>query len=66
MSAPDPSVTVVRIELPTPDIVVVRDGAGRVVIFADVRVPDREVEAAIDDLGAICAGPAYPLSAGGR
>ena len=52
---------VVRIELPTPDIVVVQGAAPGVLLFADVRVPEADVAAAIDNLDAILAGPGYPL-----
>lgn len=67
MSGPDAStrdgLTVVRIELPTPDIVVVRDGAGDVVMFADARLAQAEVDAAVADLDGIMAGPAYAVCA---
>jgi hypothetical protein len=46
----------VRIELPTPDIVVVRDGTDRVMMFADTRLAQAEVDAPVADLDAIMAG----------
>ena len=49
------------LEKPTPDIVVVQGAAPGVLLFADVRVPEADVAAAIDNLDAILAGPAYPL-----
>ena len=57
--------SVVRIELPHPDIVVVQAETGGVVLFADPRVPDVDVAAAIDDLDTILAGPSYPLRLAG-
>lgn len=59
------AVTVVRAELPHPDIVAVTGARPGVLLFADTRVPDAEVAAAVDDLPAILAGPSYPLRPAG-
>ena len=56
------SLTLVRIALPTPDVVVVRDN-GALIVFADASLPAHIVEDAITNLDQILEGPAYPLSA---
>lgn len=58
-----PSPIVIRAELPTPDIVVVRTSDGRSLLFADNHVTQTEIDRAVGDIDAILAGPAYPLGA---
>jgi hypothetical protein len=56
------SLTLVRIALPTPDVVVVRDN-GTLIVFADASLPADIVEDAITNVDQILKGPAYPLAA---
>jgi hypothetical protein len=56
------SVTLVRIDLPTPDVVVVQDN-GTLIIFVDTSLPAHIVEDAITNLDQILEGPAYLLRA---
>jgi hypothetical protein len=53
------SVTCVRIDLPTPDIVIVRGGDGGLILFADTSLPAETIERAITDIDQIVAGPTF-------
>ena len=55
-TAPD----IIRVELPTPDMVIVRT-ASRLMMFADTRVSDLDVHAAVADLDVILEGLPYCL-----
>lgn len=54
-------VQVVRLDFPTPDIVVVRYPDGAVDVLVDYRVAEVVVEAAVDDLSGILQSRAYAL-----
>lgn len=60
MTQPAPPL-VIRADLPTPDVVVVRGGDGTLTLFADSTLPQSTVDAAVGDLEAILAGPAHAL-----
>jgi len=51
----------VRLHMPTPDMVLVRNRDGRLILFADDRVSDHAVCAALLEFGAILGGLPYPL-----
>ena len=53
--------TVVPADLPTADVVVVRDPGGHVVVFVDPRVPRPVVADTLADLDAVMGGRAYVL-----
>lgn len=55
------SLHVIRTDLPTSDIVVVRDESGRISVVADNRLPQVAVDDALRDLDQIMRGPAYAL-----
>lgn len=57
-----PSVPLVfRADLPSPDVVVVRDADGAVTLFADSSLPETAVDSALADLDAILAGQPHAL-----
>jgi hypothetical protein len=58
-----PDLDLVRINLPTPDVVLVRSPDGRLVMFADTSLTADVVDAAVRSLDEILAGTPYPLSA---
>lgn len=54
---------VVAMELPTPDVVVVAEKHRRPLVLVDPRVSRDTLHRVLADLGAVLAGPAYPLYA---
>lgn len=52
---------VFRADLPSPDVVVVRDADGAVTLFADSRLSESAVDGALADLDGILAGRPYTL-----
>lgn len=52
---------VARTTLPTPDILIVQDRTGHILILADHRVPQHDVDAAVRDLDKIMKGRRYAL-----
>lgn len=57
----DAAPLVVRADLPTLALVLVRDGDGGLVLFADARVPQAVVDDALADVDGMLSGPAHAL-----
>lgn len=55
------SPTVIRAQLPTPDMVIVTVPDGSALLVVDDRLPQQFVDRAILDLSVIASGTPYPL-----
>lgn len=58
--SPSTQPIVIRAELPTPDLVVVKVG-GRTLVFADTRLDQATVDQALSELPSITRGPGHAL-----